>query len=38
MLVDGDGNKTRVGSRMDGDRKIRYSKVTGDEIPEKMKK
>lgn len=38
MLVDGDGNKTRVGSRMDGDRKIRFSKVTGDEIPEKTKK
>ncbi len=38
MLVDGEGNKTRVGTRMDGEKKIRFSKVSGNEIPEKKSK
>jgi large subunit ribosomal protein L24 len=38
MLVDGEGNKTRVGTRLDGDKKVRFSKVSGNEIPEKKSK
>jgi large subunit ribosomal protein L24 len=37
MLVDGEGNKTRVGSRMDGDKKVRVSKASGNVIAEKKK-
>jgi large subunit ribosomal protein L24 len=37
MLVDGEGNKTRVGSRVEGDKKVRFSKVSGNNIPEKKK-
>ena len=37
MLVDGEGNKTRVGTRMEGDKKVRFSKVSGNVIPEKKK-
>lgn len=37
MLVDGEGNKTRVGSRLEGDKKIRYSKASGNVIAEKKK-
>jgi large subunit ribosomal protein L24 len=37
MLVDGDGNKTRVGTRVDGDKKVRFSKVSGNVIVEKKK-
>lgn len=37
MLVDGEGNKTRVGSRVEGDSRVRYSKVSGNVIPEKKK-
>jgi large subunit ribosomal protein L24 len=37
MLVDGEGNKTRVGSRMEGDNKVRFSRVSGNAIPEKKK-
>jgi large subunit ribosomal protein L24 len=37
MLVDAEGNKTRVGSRVEGDRKIRFSKASGNVIPEKKK-
>jgi large subunit ribosomal protein L24 len=37
MLVDGEGNKTRVGSRLDGDKRVRYSKASGNPIPEKKK-
>ena len=37
MLVDAEGNKTRVGTRMEGDNKVRFSKVSGNAIPEKKK-
>jgi large subunit ribosomal protein L24 len=37
MLVDGEGNKTRVGSRVEGERRIRFSKVSGNTIPEKKR-
>jgi large subunit ribosomal protein L24 len=37
MLVDGEGNKTRVGSKMEGDNKVRFSKVSGNTIAEKKK-
>jgi large subunit ribosomal protein L24 len=31
-LVDGNGKATRVGFRMDGDKKVRYAKTTGEAI------
>ena len=37
MLVDGEGNKTRVGSRVEDGRKVRYSKASGNNIPDKKK-
>jgi large subunit ribosomal protein L24 len=37
MLVDGEGNRTHVGTRMEGDNKVRFSKVSGNTIPEKKK-
>src|SRR5260370_35984821 len=37
MLVDAEGNRTRVGSRFEGDTKVRYSKASGSTIPEKKK-
>ncbi len=37
MLVDGEGNKTRVGTRIEDDKKVRFSKVSGNNIPEKKK-
>jgi large subunit ribosomal protein L24 len=37
MLVDAEGNKTRVGSRLEGDKKVRFSKTSGNTIPEKKK-
>jgi len=37
MVVDAEGRKTRVGSRMEGDRKVRFSKTSGSTIPEKKK-
>ena len=37
MLVDGDGNKTRVGTRFEGEKKVRYSKASGSAIAEKKK-
>ena len=37
MLVDAEGNKTRVGTRFEGDNKVRFSKVSGNTIPEKKK-
>jgi len=37
MLVDAEGNKTRVGSRFEGDTKVRFSKVSGNTIPTKKK-
>jgi large subunit ribosomal protein L24 len=38
MLVDSEGNKTRIGSRMDGDKKVRFSKASGNAIAEKKPK
>ena len=37
MLVDGEGNKTRVGIKVEGDNRVRVSKVSGNPIPEKKK-
>jgi large subunit ribosomal protein L24 len=37
MLLDAEGNKTRIGSRIEGDRKVRFSKASGNTIPEKKK-
>ena len=37
MLVDGEGSKTRVGTKFEGDIKVRFSKVSGNTIPEKKK-
>jgi large subunit ribosomal protein L24 len=37
MLIDAEGNKTRVGSRFEGDTKVRFSKVTGNTISDKKK-
>jgi large subunit ribosomal protein L24 len=37
MLVDAEGNKTRVGTRHEGDNKVRFSKASGNTIPEKKK-
>lgn len=37
MLVDGEGNKTRVGSRIEGDKKVRVSKASGSVIADKKK-
>ena len=37
MLLDGEGKKTRVGSRMEGDKKVRFAKSSGNAIAEKKK-
>src|SRR6202045_1569471 len=37
MLVDGEGNKTKIGSRLEGEKRVRVSKVSGNVIPEKKK-
>lgn len=37
MLLDSDGNKTRVGSRMEGDSKVRFSRASGNVIADKKK-
>jgi large subunit ribosomal protein L24 len=37
MLIDGEGNKTRIGSRIEGDTRVRFSKASGNTIPEKKK-
>jgi large subunit ribosomal protein L24 len=37
MLVDGEGNKTRVGTRIEGEKKVRFSKASGNTIVEKKK-
>ena len=38
MLVDAEGNRTRVSSRVDGDTKLRISKKSGNPMPEKKSK
>src|SRR6201999_2317619 len=35
MLLDAEGKKTRVGARVEGDTKVRFSKASGSVIPEK---
>ena len=37
MLVDSEGKKTRIGSRFEGDKKVRYSKASGSVLVEKKK-
>jgi large subunit ribosomal protein L24 len=37
MLLDGEGKKTRVGFRMEGDKKVRFAKGSGTTIAEKKK-
>jgi large subunit ribosomal protein L24 len=37
MLVDSDGKKTRVGTRVEGDKKVRYSKASGNVIADKKR-
>ena len=37
MLVDGAGKKTRVGFQIEGDRKVRISKVSGTAVAEKKR-
>ena len=37
MLLDADGNKTRVGTRLDGDKKVRFARSTGATIVEKKR-
>ena len=37
MLVDSEGKRTRVGFKMEGDRKVRISKVSGTALAEKKK-
>ena len=38
MLLDSDGKKTRVGSRIEGDRKVRVAKTNDGVIPDKDKR
>ena len=38
MLVDGEGNKTRIGAKFEGDKKVRVSKASGNVIAEKKSK
>ena len=37
MVIDAEGNKTRVGSRLEGDKRVRVSKASGNVIPDKKK-
>jgi large subunit ribosomal protein L24 len=37
MLIDAEGNKTRVGTRFEGEKKVRYSKASGSAIADKKK-
>ena len=38
MLVDAEGNRSRISVRVDGDRKVRVSKKTGNPIPDTKSK
>jgi len=38
VLADSDGNKTRTGVRMEGEKKVRFAKTNDMAIPEKGKK
>jgi large subunit ribosomal protein L24 len=37
MVIDAEGNKTRVGKRLEGDKHVRVSKASGNVIPDKKK-
>ena len=37
MLLDAEGNRTRVGKRADGDTRVRVSKKSGNVIPDRKK-
>jgi large subunit ribosomal protein L24 len=37
MVVDAEGKKTRVGARIEGDKKVRISKASGSVLPEKKR-
>jgi large subunit ribosomal protein L24 len=37
MLLDSDGNKTRIGTRVDGDTKVRFARSTGATIVDKKR-
>lgn len=37
MLLDAEGKRTRIGSRMDGDRRVRIARTTGAVIADKKK-
>ena len=37
MIVDAEGKRTRVGSRVEGDKKVRVSKASGNVIAEKKR-
>ena len=37
MLIDADGNKTKIGLRLDGDKKVRFARSTGAAIAEKKR-
>jgi large subunit ribosomal protein L24 len=37
MLVDAEGNKTRIGSRLEGERRVRVSKTSGNVIADRKK-
>ncbi len=38
MLMDSEGNKTKTGTRMDGDKKVRFAKTNDAVLPIKNKK
>lgn len=38
MLMDSDGNKTRTGTRLEGDKKVRFAKTNDAVLPVKNKK
>ncbi len=37
MLLDADGNKTRIGTRLEGDKKVRFARSTGATIVDKKR-
>jgi large subunit ribosomal protein L24 len=37
MVIDAEGNKTRVGSRLEGDKRVRVSKTSGNVIPDRKR-
>jgi len=37
MVIDAEGKKTRIGSQLEGDKRVRVSKVSGSVIPDRKK-